>query len=128
MRVRPNLTNHGDGLGLVFIVGIGIGEQNRHGKTIRIDQLAGGNAHGIQINGGADCAVCQGALGHFKAVGAINDRSKIAPQTPGTWTVAAPHFQHIAQTLRGDHTNLRTLTLQQRVGSGRCAMHYNRHR
>jgi hypothetical protein len=42
-------------------------------------------------------------------------------------TISAAHFQDIAKTGRGDHAKLATLSLKQRIGANRRAMHHRRH-
>ena len=109
MLIRPDRAHGGGCLRFVLWVGIGICEEDRDGGAPLIGKPLRCHAYGVQINLCADTAIGQRAFGYFQAMSSINDGLKITAQPPSAGTIPAAHFQHIAQALGGDHTDLGTL-------------------
>ena len=108
---------------LIHGVGVGVDEDDRERLRAFGEQRPRRFPHLPGIDVHAHGPVRQDPLVDLDAHVAIGDRRKIAPETPGARPIAAAHLQDVAKAAGRDHADPRALTLQQRVGAHRRAMH-----
>ena len=116
MPVWPGITQDLGSARLVFAIRIAIDEEQADRLAPLLQQRRRRRTNLVRIDRCRDLAACQRALSNLETALPFDHRRVLAPQAPGGRPVAAAHFQHIAETRRGDDAGLGALAFKQGIG------------
>ncbi len=120
--VRPDLGDRCERCLLVRRVGVRVDEDDRDRFGAALQEAVRCRLHLFRIDGDAYGPIGERALGDLDTQITFRHRFERAPQAPRLAAITATHFEHVAESRRGDYADLGALAFEQRIRADRRAV------